>query len=233
MIHDLGSGLMIDSTAFGLPPEPTPAGSVEAGADLVAFSGDKLLGGPQAGVLAGTPGAVGRAKAHPLCRALRCDKVTLAGLGATLSLYRDPDRARERIPALRMLGAPREELSRRAEAVLAKAREAVGAAARAGGPEGGRAGDAPRAEVAGGWSLVGGGTFPDARLPSAVIRVRAGEDVDAWQAALRAHDPPVVARSRKGEVVLDLRAVDPGEDDVLAAALGSVFARFSRRAGGP
>lgn len=233
VIHDLGSGLMIESAALGLPPEPTPADSVVAGVDLVAFSGDKLLGGPQAGVLAGTPDAVGRAKGHPLCRALRCDKVTLAGLGATLSLYRDPDRARERIPVLRMLGAPREQLSRRAGAVLAKAREAVGAAARAGGPEGDRAEDAPRAEVADGWSLVGGGTFPDARLPSAVIRVRAGEDVDAWQAALRAHDPPVVARSRKGEVVLDLRAVDPGEDEVLAAALGSVFARFLRRGGAP
>lgn len=225
VIHDLGSGLMIESAALGLPPEPTPADSVEAGVDLVAFSGDKLLGGPQAGVLAGTPDAVGRAKGHPLCRALRCDKVTLAGLGATLSLYRDPDRARERIPVLRMLGAPREQLSRRAGAVLAKAR--------AGGPEGDRAEDAPRAEVADGWSLVGGGTFPDARLPSAVIRVRAGEEVDAWQAALRAHDPPVVARSRKGEVVLDLRAVDPGEDEVLAAALGSVFARFLRRGGAP
>ena len=146
VIHDLGSGLLMDSTALGLPHEPTPADSVAAGVDLVAFSGDKLLGGPQAGWLVGRGAAVAAAKAHPLCRALRCDKVTLAGLEATLALYRDPDRARERIPALRMIGAGPEELRRRAEAVLA----AVGGGAEAG----------LGAEIADGWSLVGGGTFP-------------------------------------------------------------------------
>lgn len=219
VIHDLGSGLLLDSEAFGLPHEPTPAGSVGAGVDLVAFSGDKLLGGPQAGLLAGRSGAVAGAKAHPLCRALRSDKVTLAGLEATLSLYRDPDRARERIPALRMITAPLEALSSRAGAVVAGAWEG----ARDGDRTGDRKGRVPRAEVGAGWSLVGGGTFPDARLPSVVIRLHVGEDADAWLGALRAHDPPVVARRKKGQVILDLRTVDPDEDEVVAAALRSIL----------
>ena len=226
VIHDLGSGLLIDSAALGLPHELTPADSVAAGADLVAFSGDKLLGGPQAGVLVGTRAAVAAATAHPLCRALRCDKVTLAGLEATLALYRDPDRARKRIPALRMIGAGPGELGRRAQAVLAAV---VGQAGGAG--EGGGAAREPRprlnAEIAEGWSLVGGGTFPDARLPSAVILLDAGEDADAWLAVLRAHDPPVVARSRKGQVVIDLRTVAPDEDEIVAAALRSIGAKIS------
>ena len=228
VIHDLGSGLLIDSAALGLPQEPTPAQSVAAGVDLVAFSGDKLLGGPQAGVLAGTREAVARAKAHPLCRALRCDKVTLAGLEATLALYRDPERARERIPALRMIGVPVEELRRRAEAVLAEvAGQARGKGAGGGGGAAGEPGPRPAAEIAEGWSLVGGGTYPDARLPSAVIRLDAGEDADAWLAVLRAHDPPVVARSRKGQVVIDLRTVAPHEDGIVAAALRSIGAKIS------
>lgn len=215
VIHDLGSGLMVDSASVGLPHEPTPARSVGAGADLVAFSGDKLLGGPQAGVLAGRAEAVARAKAHPLCRALRCDKVTLAGLEATLALYRDPERARERIPALRMIGTPVEAVRRRAEAVLDALGDAGASSARL------------NAEIAEEWSLVGGGTFPEARLPSAVIRLSAGDDAGAWLAVLRAHDPPVVARSRKGQVVIDLRTVAPHEDGVVASALRSIGANDS------
>ena len=234
VIHDLGSGLMVDSASVGLPQEPTPARSAKAGVDLVAFSGDKLLGGPQAGVLAGSAEAVARAKAHPLCRALRCDKVTLAGLEATLALYRDPERARERIPALRMIGTPVEALRRRAEAVLhalggetegPDTVEHAGAERRAGDAGASRA--RLNAEIAEEWSLVGGGTFPEARLASAVIRLSAGEDAAAWLAALRAHDPPVVARSRKGQVVIDLRTVAPHEDGVVASALRSIGANDS------
>lgn len=216
VIHDLGSGLLADGEALGLPHEPTPAGSIAAGVDLVAFSGDKLLGGPQAGVLAGTEGGVARARSHPLCRALRSDKVTLAGLEATLSLYRDPARARERIPALRMIGTPRARLERRAEAVLA----AVGG-------RGAGLRRALRAEVVAGESLVGGGTFPDARIPSAAISLGAGDEAEEWLARLRAHDPPVIARRRRGRLILDLRTIAPEEDVVVAAALaalaGSVF----------
>lgn len=221
VIHDLGSGLLVDAGALGLPREPTPGASVATGVDLVAFSGDKLLGGPQAGLLAGTSAAVARARAHPLCRALRCDKVTLAGLEATLALYRDPDRVRERIPALRMISAPREELMRRGEAVLA---------AVAGRSAGLRR--ALRAEVVAGEALVGGGTFPDARIPSAMISLGAGEEAERWLARLRAHSPPVIARRRKGRIVLDLRTVAPEEDGVVAAALAALGEAIRAGAGG-
>ena len=211
VIHDLGSGLLVDSATLRLPYEPTPAESIAAGVDLVAFSGDKLLGGPQAGVLAGTEKGVARAKSHPLCRALRSDKVTLAGLEATLALYRDPERARERIPALRMIGTPRERLERRAEAVLA----AVGS-------RGAGLRRALRAEVVAGESLVGGGTFPDARIPGAAISLGAGEEAEEWLGRLRAHDPPVIARRRRGRLILDLRTIAPEEDAVVAAALAAL-----------
>ena len=212
VIHDLGSGLLVDSAELGLPAEPTPAGSVAAGVDLVAFSGDKLLGGPQAGILAGTRAGVARAKAHPLCRALRCDKVTLAGLEATLALYRNPGRAMRRIPVLRMIGAPVEELDGRARALLT----------RVAGTRADRGVEPLAAEVSRGWSVVGGGTFPDARLPTAVLEIHAGDAAERWMAALRAHDPPVIARSRQGRILLDLRTVAPGEEGDLVAALASV-----------
>ena len=212
VIHDLGSGLLAESAALGLPEEPGPAMSVAAGVDLVAFSGDKLLGGPQAGILAGTSAGVTRAKAHPLCRALRCDKVTLAGLEATLALYRDPGRAMRRIPVLRMIGAPVEELEGRAEALLE--RVAAQRTDRDVAPL--------AAEVSRGRSVVGGGTFPDARLATAVIEIDAGEAAERWMAALRAHDPPVVARSRQGRILFDLRTIAPGEEGAVAAALASL-----------
>ena len=222
VIHDLGSGLLLDSDVLGLPREPSPRESIAAGVELVAFSGDKLLGGPQAGLLAGTGVAVARARAHPLCRALRCDKVTLAGLEATLMLYRDPDRARERIPALRMISVPRDVLMRRAEAVLA-AVASRGAGLRR----------ALRAEVVAGESLVGGGTFPDARIPSAMISLGAGAAAESWLARLRAHTPPVIARRRKGRIVLDMRTVAPEEDSVVAAALAALGESIPAGAGGP
>ena len=214
VIHDLGSGLLVDSGRLGLPYEPTPAQSVAAGVDLVAFSGDKLLGGPQAGILAGKAGGVARARANPLCRALRCDKVTLAGLEATLTLYRNPDRAMERVPVLRMITARVEDLEQSAHKVVG-----VVAGLRA------EAGAEPlRLEVVRGESLVGGGTFPDARLPTAVLRIEAGSAAERWMAALRAHAPPIVARSRQGRILIDFRTLGAGGDFIVAAALSKLDA---------
>ena len=215
VVYDLGSGLLVDPLGLGLPPEPTVSDGVSAGLDVVVFSGDKLLGGPQAGVLAGKRAAVSTARSHSLCRALRSDKLALAGLEATLALYRDPERARERIPALRMIAAPAAEVERRANAVLDRV------LAQQPSPE-----PSVPAGVETGSSLVGGGTFPGTRLPTALLVVRAGDAAEAWLAALRSHDPPVVARSRKGRVVLDLRTVPPDEDAVVASALASASARL-------
>lgn len=210
LVHDLGSGLLADAASLGLPPEPTPAESVASGVDLVVFSCDKLLGGPQAGVLAGTRKHVTLAKSHPLCRALRCDKTTLAGLEATLTLYRDPERAKERVPALRMIAQTPAALERRVRAVVERVPKLD-------------------AEVGAEESVVGGGTCPDARLPTTVLRIpAAGSSADAWTAALRAHDPPVVARSREGRVVLDFRTVLPEQDPIVASALAAA----ARRLGG-
>ncbi|MYH52251.1 MAG: L-seryl-tRNA(Sec) selenium transferase, partial [Gemmatimonadetes bacterium] len=212
VIHDLGSGLLANSDQLGLPDEPTPAMSVAAGVELVVFSGDKLLGGPQAGILAGTGAGVALAKAHPLCRALRCDKVTLAGLEATLALYRDRDRAMRRIPVLHMIGATVDGLEGRARAL----------AERVAGQRADRGAAPLAAVVSRGRSVVGGGTFPDARLATAVLEVDAGDAAERWMAALRAHDPPVVARSRQGRILLDLRTIAPDEEEAVVAALASL-----------
>ncbi len=208
VIHDLGTGLLADPAALGLEGEPTPAQSVAAGAGLVVFSGDKLLGGPQAGVVAGAEELVRRAKSHPLCRALRCDKVTLAGLEATLALYRDPARALQAVPVLRMIATPAEDVRGRACAAL----EAMFAA---GTPPG-------AATVVEGESVIGGGACPGVRLPSALVSLDAGDRLGAWLAGLRAHDPPVVARGRSGSLLADLRTVDPADDSLVATALASL-----------
>jgi len=213
VIHDLGSGLLMDPAALGLPPEPTAAESVSAGASVVVFSGDKLLGGPQAGILVGKKRAVSMAKSHPMCRALRSDKITLAGLEATLALYRDPDQARERIPVLRMISTPESVLDRRARGVLVRLRE------HAPGIE---------ADVEAGESLVGGGTFPGTRLPTRALAVRANQAEDAWLSALRAHDPPVVARSHRGRILLDLRTVSPEEDATVVSAVARAASQLRR-----
>ena len=207
VVHDVGTGLLAEPRALGLQDEPTPAASVAAGAHLVVFSGDKLLGGPQAGLLVGGATHVGRAKDHPLCRALRCDKAALAGLEATLALYRDPERALREVPVLRMLATPEAALRRRAAEVLKQA--AAGA----------RGDFAANASIASGESVVGGGACPGVRLPTALLSFPAESRLDERLAKLRAHDPPVVARGRRGRLLLDLRTVAPEEDAVVAAAL--------------
>jgi L-seryl-tRNA(Ser) seleniumtransferase len=201
VIHDVGSGLLVDPARLGLPHEPRAAESIRAGADLAVFSGDKLLGGPQAGCAVGRGPVVERLRRNPLCRALRVDKGTLAALEATLHLSRDPDEALRRIPTLRMLATPVAALHPRALA-LAEAWKAQGLACR----------------VAEDVGVVGGGTYPGVEVPSWTVRVE-GEGAPALAAALRAGDPPVVGRVDEGELVLDLRTVDPDDDPVLETAM--------------
>ncbi len=202
VIHDLGSGLLVPLDEYGLTGEVTARDALGAGASLVLMSGDKLLGGPQAGIILGDAALVARLRASPLARAVRVDKMTLAALEATLALYRDPSRARREIPALAMLTAPVEDVRRRAE--RAAERLGLGAAA-----------------VVESTATVGGGAFPTAAIPSAAIalRGRAGESADALAALLRGATPPVIGRIEDDAVLLDMRSVPAAHDDELVAAV--------------
>jgi len=206
VIADLGSGLLLDPASFGLAGEPTAAEVVAMGPAVVTMSGDKLLGGPQAGLIVGSAAAVDAMRRNPLCRALRVDKLTLAALEATLALYREPDRAMREIPTLAMLSTPKEAVAERARA-LADRLDAAGV----------------RAHVRDGASTVGGGAFPDAEIPTALLALEA-EDVESAHGALRSGEPPVVGRIRDGRLLLDLRTVRPDEEETLHEALARVLA---------
>lgn len=197
VVHDLGSGLMVDPRLLDLPDEARPVDSVSAGADVVAFSGDKLLGGPQAGILLGTRKWIELMRRNPLCRALRVDKTTLAGLEATLRLYRDPENAIAEIPALAMLSASVETLRDRAGR-LAECAKAQGV----------------QATVVELKSVVGGGTFPGVEIGSYGIRIEADErGVDELAADLRDASVPLVGRVENGSFWIDVRTVLPTQDD--------------------
>ena len=207
LVYDLGSGALLDMTRLGLPPEPTAARALEAGADIVTLSGDKLLGGPQAGIVVGGAEAVGAMRANPLCRALRPDKLTLAALEATLRLYLQPEQALREIPALRMLGADPAALEERARA-LGRELEAVGVAT----------------TVQPAVGAVGGGAYPGVELHGYAVGV--ADDVDPLELArrLRAGEPPVVGRVRDDVLWLDVRTVHPREEDELVAAVEKAVA---------
>jgi L-seryl-tRNA(Ser) seleniumtransferase len=203
LFHDLGSGLLIEPGLLGLPDEPRAPASLNSGAQAVAISGDKLLGGPQAGILLGVEDVIAPMRENPLCRAFRVDKVTLAGLQATLRHYLDPAEAIREIPVLRMLATPLPVLEGRARE-LAKALLESGLLAR----------------TAEGKGMVGGGTYPEVELPTWTVRVELpGTGPRAVGKRLRLSSPPVVTRVEANEVVLDLRTVDPGEDEALLRAL--------------
>lgn len=203
-LFDLGSGLFVPPELLGLPPEPTVPQAVRSGVDAVVVSGDKLLGGPQAGIVLGKKALVSEMRSNPLCRALRVDKVALAGLEATLALYRDPAAAVREIPTLRMLAAPMEDLDARAGAI----RDGLVAAG-------------IDAVVEEGSSLVGGGTYPGVELASRCVRVRSGGGGGgrALAAAARRSDPPVVCRLEDDDVILDPRTIDPAEVESVVTSL--------------
>ena len=188
-IYDLGSGLLMNLAEFGLSGEPTVQEGVAAGADLVLFSGDKLLGGPQAGILVGTEQAMRACRADPIARAVRADKLTLAALEATLGLYRDRDSAIHEIPVLNMLTENEESIRARAE--------------RLGG------------QLIEGDSEVGGGSFPGAKLRTWL----AGFPDESLAERLRRHDPPIIARVAGNRVLLDARTILPGQVETVIAAV--------------
>ena len=202
VVHDLGSGLLLPVGGC-LEEEQTVAGSVAAGADLVAFSGDKLLGGPQAGAVVGSASAVAPLVRHPLLRALRVDKLILAALGATLEPYVRSE-AVDAIPVLDMASRPVAELQERS-AALCRMLSDHGLSAAPVNLDG----------------AAGGGSMPGTPIPSAGVAVRVDRP-HAWSASLRAGEPSVVAVVRQGQLVLDLRTVLPDQDQVLARALLAV-----------
>jgi L-seryl-tRNA(Ser) seleniumtransferase len=210
VVDDLGSGALLDTAAFGLGHERTPREALEAGADLVCFSGDKLVGGPQAGILAGRADLIARIRRDPLARAMRPDKTLLAAMTATLGLHRAGLATRE-IPVWRRIAAPVDALEARALAIV----DAV----RAAGPGGSDAG----LEVVPSVATIGGGSLPGQALPSRALAIRAGS-ADALLARLRAGGPAVVGRIEDDRVLLDLRTVDPAEDAGLATALAAALA---------
>lgn len=206
---DIGSGCLVDTTRFDLPHEPTFAESLQAGADLVLGSGDKLLGGPQCGIVLGREALLARLREHPLARAVRIDKLTLAALAATLDSYLRGT-AIEDIPVLSLLGAKVEDLLSRASRI----REALGSGI-PGSPAGTLSITVDR-ETA----MVGGGSLPGATLPTAVLRLtHATLPVGDFARRLRLGTPRVFGRIRENEVLLDLRSVLPGDDGQIVAAL--------------
>jgi L-seryl-tRNA(Ser) seleniumtransferase len=203
LIHDLGSGALVDLARYGLRPEPTVRAALAEGADLVTFSGDKLLGGPQAGIVAGSRELVARAARNPIKRAVRLDKVRLAALEATLKLYRDPDRLPETLPTLRHFVRPQTEIA--------------AAAGRLAGPMAAAVGGGFEVAVADCASQIGSGALPLETLPSAALAIRpagrkgTGSRLEALAAAFRGLPVPVIGRIRDGALLLDLRCLDDEE----------------------
>jgi len=194
VMEDLGSGSLVDLRPWGFPYEPTVPEVVASGVDLVSFSGDKLLGGPQAGILVGSEAAIAACRADPIARTVRADKLTLAALEATLALYREPERARREIPVLRMLTEDLEGVKRRAEALL----QGVG-----------------KGELVEGDAEVGGGSFPGAKLRTWL----AGFPDESLAVKLRNNDPPIIARVAGSRVLLDARTIFPEQVETVVSAL--------------
>ncbi len=207
--EDAGSGALVDLGEFGLHDEPVIPRSLNDGADIVTFSGDKLLGGPQAGLIVGKRDLIDDIRCHPLYRALRAGKMTYAALEATLDAYRRGTHM-EDIPVLRMLSMQRDELKARADAFIARA---------------GIAATSVRIERVSGHSAVGGGSAPGVQPKAELISIT-GEthSADGIKSLLRANDPPIAARIEDGRVLLDLRTVEPADEDHIIAALKRVAA---------
>jgi L-seryl-tRNA(Ser) seleniumtransferase len=201
LLEDLGSGALIDLRPFGISAEPGVLDSLRRGVDVVCYSGDKLLGGPQAGMLSGRSDLIARMRSNSLFRALRVDKLTYAALEATLLAYQKRDY--EAIPAVRMMGLSKEEIGRRGEAVAKSVQT-----------------EQLQLELLDGESMIGGGSAPSAVLPTRLLAMTSKQlHADRLAAALRASDPPIIARVEGGRVLLDLRTVFPEQDEKLISVL--------------
>ena len=212
VLEDLGSGLLMDLTPYGLPREPTVREALKTGIDLVTFSGDKLLGGPQAGIIVGNRDVIDKVRKHPMARALRIDKLTLAALEATLRLYLDPQKALQRIPTLRMLSLPVEELQRRCENLLPHLLTHIG--------------DKADCSIIETTATVGGGALPLAELPGCVIALAPKQiSLNELTTRLRSCEPAVIGRIQDDRFLIDPRTLNQDDEDLLLKALKQIFCR--------
>jgi len=207
LMEDLGSGALFDLRSIGITGEPGVLDSIRAGVDLVTYSGDKLLGGPQAGLLSGRRELVGRIRSNPLFRALRVDKLTYAALEATLLAYVKKDH--DAVPALRMMRLSKEAIGQRAEKLAEKIVVLE-----------------LSVELVDGESVIGGGAAPSATLPTRLLAIACdGMSADELAASLRHFDPAIIGRVEEGRVLLDLRTVSPEQDQAIVAALQQIADR--------
>jgi len=209
VMEDLGSGTFTDFSKYGLKKEPTVQESVSAGADIITFSGDKLLGGPQAGIIVGRKELIDNIRKNPITRALRIDKLTLAALESTLRLYRDPEKAVRRIPTLRMLTMPFEEIEKKAEMLydllktLNDSRISVKLLTLS--------------------SRVGGGALPIQELPSRCLSVTIqGMSANRIEWGMRNHKPPIIGRIEEDAFIMDMRTVQDDDIDVMMSAFHKI-----------
>jgi L-seryl-tRNA(Ser) seleniumtransferase len=209
LYEDAGSGALIDLNAFGLEGEPVISESIRSGADVVTFSGDKLLGGAQAGIIVGRAEIIERLRRHPLYRALRADKLALAALQATLEIYRRGAHLKE-IPVLQTLALNHEDLKKRSQGFLKKLSRRLKH-------------EALEVRIVDGESAIGGGAAPTAHLSTSLVALRHNSlSPDALGQALRRNSPPVIARISEDNLLIDLRTVAADEEDELLSALASL-----------
>jgi L-seryl-tRNA(Ser) seleniumtransferase len=205
VMDDLGSGSLVDLSPWGILDEPTVQRSVRAGADVIAFSGDKLLGGPQAGLILGHKKMIAQIRRHPLFRAFRPGKFTLLALEATLRLYLNPETLFRSVPTLAQLTASRKDLEPRARSLAERLRSIPGL----------------EVEILDDASEAGGGSMPAHPLPTRVVAIRSKTlSLEALARKLRDHQPPIFSRVQKERVLLDVRTLMPGDEEAIAAALG-------------
>lgn len=216
VMEDIGSGCFVDLTQYGMEKEPTVQDAIRAGVDVVTFSGDKLLGGPQAGIILGKKDILESIKVNPLMRVLRIDKLTLAALESTLLLYLDENRAMEEIPTLRMLGLDTRKLKRRGNRLLKRLQ--------------GKVGKSMQMTLKEDVSQVGGGALPLQELPTIVLSVKSPDrSVNSLEQGLRKADPPIISRISKDELILDMRTVFDEEIPMLAQGIEKALSQMNEK----